>query len=205
MPHFEEALEWVKIQITSKNTQRFYTPKRVKSYLFPTAFFFCQKCQLISHKEGKAKRREKRSARSRPVKQAFFLQDKIINRTISQDICSLFAHYWYSTSCGWIITVQIVLIRWSVRPRIITHPASRKNYLTRDLYYACVTHAWVMVHFIPWHPHISMHILHTFLCTLLWYWQGEFVKQSRASLVGDHFLYSRDLNVWFRADKVRRN
>ena len=24
-------------------------------------------------------------------------------------------------------------------------------------------------------------------------WQGEFVKQSGASLVGDHFLYSRDL------------
>ena len=146
MPHFEEPVGGVKIQITSKNTQRFYTPKRVKSYLCPTAFFFGQKFQLISHKEGKVKRREKRSARSRPVKQAFFLQDKITNRTISQDICSLFACYWYSTSCGWIITVQIVLIRRSVRPRISTHPASRKNYLTRDLYYACVTHAWDMVH-----------------------------------------------------------
>ena len=30
----------------------------------------------------------------------------------------------------------------------------------------------------------------------LWYWQGEFVYQSRASLVGDHFLYSHDLDVW---------
>ena len=171
----------------------------------PNWFFFGQKFQLISHKEGKVKWREKRSARSRPVKQAFFLQDKITNRTISQDICSLFACYWYSTSCGWIIVVQIVLIRWSVRLWISTHPASRKSYLTRDLYYACVTHAWEMVHFNPLHPHISMHILHTFLCTLLWYWQREFVKQSRASLVGDHFLYSRDLNVWFRADNVRRN
>ena len=27
----------------------------------------------------------------------------------------------------------------------------------------------------------------------------------RASLVGDHFLYSHDLNVWFRCDVVRRN
>ena len=27
----------------------------------------------------------------------------------------------------------------------------------------------------------------------------------RASLVGDHFLYSHDLNVWFRGDIVRRN
>ena len=33
-------------------------------------------------------------------------------------------------------------------------------------------------------------------------WQGEFVHQSKASkkasLVGDHFLYSHDLNVWSR-------
>ena len=36
-------------------------------------------------------------------------------------------------------------------------------------------------------------------------WQGEFVKQSRASLVGEHFLYSHDPNVWFRDDNVRRN
>ena len=29
-------------------------------------------------------------------------------------------------------------------------------------------------------------------------WQGEFNDQSKASFVGDHFLYSHDLNVWFR-------
>ena len=36
-------------------------------------------------------------------------------------------------------------------------------------------------------------------------WQREFVQQSRASPVGDHFLYSPGLNVWFRGDIVRRN
>ena len=36
-------------------------------------------------------------------------------------------------------------------------------------------------------------------------WQGEFVYQSKASFVGDHFLYSHDLNMWFRGDIVRRN
>ena len=36
-------------------------------------------------------------------------------------------------------------------------------------------------------------------------WQGEFVKQSRASLVGHDFLYSIDFIVWFRGDIVRRN
>ena len=33
-------------------------------------------------------------------------------------------------------------------------------------------------------------------------WQGEVVKQWRLSLVGDHFLYSQDLNVWFGGDNV---
>ena len=36
-------------------------------------------------------------------------------------------------------------------------------------------------------------------------WQGEFVSQSRASLVSDHCLYSLNLNVWFRGETVRRN
>ena len=30
------------------------------------------------------------------------------------------------------------------------------------------------------------------------WWQGDFVQQSRASLVGDHFFYSGDLNGGFR-------
>ena len=38
----------------------------------------------------------------------------------------------------------------------------------------------------------------------LWCWQGEFVQWSRASLVGDHFLYSCDLNVSVSGDVVRR-
>ena len=35
-------------------------------------------------------------------------------------------------------------------------------------------------------------------------WQGEFVKQWRASFVGNNFLHSQNLNVWIRADVVRR-
>ena len=65
----------------------------------------------------------------------------------------------------------------------------------------------------PLHPNISMHILHTVLYTFQRGWQGEIVQQSRAALVGDHllyshnfhFLYSCDLNVWFKDDIVRRN
>ena len=37
------------------------------------------------------------------------------------------------------------------------------------------------------------------------YRQGEFVYRSKAFFVGDHFLYSHDLNVWFRGNNVGRN
>ena len=45
------------------------------------------------------------------------------------------------------------------------------------------------------------------LCSIyfLMCWQGEFVWQSRASLVGGHFVYSCDLHVWFRGDILGRN
>ena len=38
-------------------------------------------------------------------------------------------------------------------------------------------------------------------------WQGEFVHQSRASLVCDYmsFIFVHELNVWFRGDIVRRS
>ena len=35
-------------------------------------------------------------------------------------------------------------------------------------------------------------------------WQREFVYQSKTSFVCDHYVYSHDLNVWFRGD-VGRN
>ena len=47
----------------------------------------------------------------------------------------------------------------------------------------------------PLHPKIIMHILHTVLCTFPEFYQGEFVKPSRASLVSDNFLYSRGLKI----------
>ena len=37
------------------------------------------------------------------------------------------------------------------------------------------------------------------------WWQREFLSQSRAYLVADHFLFSRDRNTWFSGYTVRRN
>ena len=36
-------------------------------------------------------------------------------------------------------------------------------------------------------------------------WQGEFVYQSKASFIGNHFLYFHDLNMWLTGDIVGRN
>ena len=68
----------------------------------------------FSHEAGKTKRMEKRSAPSRLVEQVFS-QFKITNcpnnRSISQDIFTLFAHYLYSTLSSWIINIYILRAR----------------------------------------------------------------------------------------------
>ena len=64
----------------------------------------------ISLRVGKARQIEKRSARSPPIKQVFFLC-KITNFTISQDICTRFARYSQSTQCSWIIRQSIKSIK----------------------------------------------------------------------------------------------
>ena len=57
----------------------------------------------------------------------------------------------------------------------------------------------------PLRPNISRHILHTVLYTFPKALTGEFVYQSKALSIGDHFRHSHDLNVGFSGDIVRRN
>ena len=57
----------------------------------------------------------------------------------------------------------------------------------------------------PLHPIISLSILQTVRSTFRIRSLRGFDEQSRASLVCDHFLYSRDLYVRFSGDVVRRN
>ena len=42
-------------------------------------------------------------------------------------------------------------------------------------------------------------------CTAGYCLKGEFIQQSRASLVGDHFCYSLNHNVGFMGDIAERN
>ena len=48
-------------------------------------------------------------------------------------------------------------------------------------------------------------ILYCYLYIFVWCWRGEFVQQSRASSVANHFIYFCYLNIWFCGHIVRRN
>ena len=52
---------------------------------------------------------------------------------------------------------------------------------------------------------VHVHILCTVLYTFPEVWTRRIFEKSTFSLVGDHFLYSHDLNVWFKGETVRRN
>ena len=55
------------------------------------------------------------------------------------------------------------------------------------------------------YPNISMHILHTVLYTFPKVLTRRICLPIKASPIGDHFLNSHDLNVWFRSDIPGRN
>ena len=57
----------------------------------------------------------------------------------------------------------------------------------------------------PSQPYIGIHIFHTVLHTFPKVLTGRICWTVKSFLVGDHFLYSHDLNVWFRGVIERRN
>ena len=62
---------------------------------------------LISHKAGKAKWIEKRSVRSRPVKQVFFT---VQNNQLYTCGIYIYSHYLNSTLCSWIIKPNYLVV-----------------------------------------------------------------------------------------------
>ena len=57
------------------------------------------------------------------------------------------------------------------------------------------TTLFMSIVFNPLHPNISCIFSLLSSIYFLKYWKGEFGSQSRGSLVGDHFLYSLDINL----------
>ena len=89
-------------------------PSRQITYIYIYVYLIRLLATSFSHEAGKTKRMEKRSARSRLVEQVFS-QFKITNcpnnRSVSQDIFTLFAHYLYSSLSSWIINIYILRAR----------------------------------------------------------------------------------------------
>ena len=54
-------------------------------------------------------------------------------------------------------------------------------------------------------PNISIQILHTVFYSFPWVMPRSIFTTIKSFLMGDHFLYSHDLNVWARHCIVRRN
>ena len=65
--------------------------------------------------------------------------------------------------------------------------------LVSDLYY-----------FDPLHPNISIHIFHTALSTFVMVLARRIYLITKATVVGDHFLHSHNLDVCFSSHTVRR-
>ena len=92
-----------------------------------------------------------------------------------------------------------VLIKWFYLRKC--YKKKKKNWCPWIIYWLIY-----MRHHYPFNTLTSVCIFSILFSThSLRFTQGEFVKQSRSSKVGDHFLYSCVLSAWFRADISRRN
>ena len=113
---------------------------------------------------------------------------KNINDTLSFTWCNLFVNYTIHSENSWmyhyVITPSVNLTWWLTTTY---QPTFGKLSLTLyTLTSVCIFSILFSIHFQRG-------------------WQGEFVSQSRASLVGDHLVYPHDFYDWFRGDIVRRN
>ena len=116
MPHFGEPVGRVKIQTTSKNSQRYYTTKRlirdllsntpncyVRARKFRGYLFTGDACQKVLRSRTELAREIQLTDRS--------TADNLSNRSsgvqIPRDICTRFGRYLYSTKCSWIIKCRI--------------------------------------------------------------------------------------------------
>ena len=122
--------------------------------LLITNCFFFPAWSFCAFLIGREKQSGKRSvAPAADWLNRFFLQYKITNcpnnRTISQDICTLFARYFYPTSCSWIIWVN-----WSFRHRLLNtyyiwhsliHMGPKAIFYCRGISLNRYNHTWTLL------------------------------------------------------------
>ena len=116
MPYFDEPVGRVKIK-TSKNSQRYYTTKRlIRDLLSNTINCYVRldefRGYLLWVTEVCEAERNWRGKSSQLIGQQQEHKSNLSNRSsgvqISRDICTRFGRYLYSTKCSWIINIIIV-------------------------------------------------------------------------------------------------
>ena len=115
MPYFGEPVGRVKIQTTSKNSQRYYTTKRlIRDLLSNTPILLCS-CEENSASIYLQGMRDRSMRSGTKFAREIQLTDwstagNLSNRSsgvqIPRDICTRFGRYLYSTRCSWIIIVN---------------------------------------------------------------------------------------------------
>ena len=96
------------------------------------------------------------------------------------------------------------LLIWSSLANFLYGPCKRQK--------PVIIWNWYQMNNLPLfiaHVQFLLWFLYTLTSVCIFYflmcWQREFNYHLRASLAGDLFLYSHDLNDWFRGDILRRN
>ena len=116
MPYFGEPVRRVKIQTTSKNSQRYYTTKRlIRDLLSNTPN--CSVCGgelreyfIYGGMRDRSMRSGTKLAREIQLTDwstAGNLSNRSCGVQIPRDICTRFGRYLYSTKCSWIIKSDI--------------------------------------------------------------------------------------------------
>ena len=107
MPYFGEPVGRVKIQTTSKNSQRYYTTKRlIRDLLSNTLNCYTSRIFIYGGMRGRSMRSGTKLARVIQLTD-WSTAGNLSNRSgvqIPRDICTRFGRYLYSTKCSWIIT-----------------------------------------------------------------------------------------------------
>ena len=107
MPYFGEPVGRVKMQTTSKNSQRYYTTKRlIRDLLSNTPNCYVRGGELYGGMRDRSMQSGTELAREIQLTD-WSTPGNLSNRSsgvqIPRDICTRFGRYLYSTKCSWII------------------------------------------------------------------------------------------------------
>ena len=112
MPYFGEPVGRVKIQTTSKNSQRYYTTKRlIRDLLSNTLNCYVRARELrdifiyggMRDRSMRSGTKLAREIQLTDWSTAGNLSNRSSGVQIPRDICTRFGRYLYSTKCSWII------------------------------------------------------------------------------------------------------